>query len=397
MYNALTAQRILSIDAFRGITILVMIFVNELAGVQGIPLWMKHMPADADAMTFVDMVFPAFLFIVGMSIPFAINNRLSKGDNIGQLQLHILFRTIGLIVLGVFMVNAEGGYNEEAMGMSIALWSLLFYAGVILIWNVYTFKSKAVIYTLRAIGIALLLVLAFIYKGGEDGTQSLTPQWWGILGLIGWAYLIACILYQLLSGKLFAIIVAIGVCILFYAAGRSYMADSSAVMRWMSGQTGHATHTAIVLCGIAVSLIFFDTKQKRSDSQRFMFIFAFAAIVFIAGFVLRPYYTISKIYATPTWSLYSAGFCSLIFAFLYWLIDLKKISGWTAFFKPAASNPLLTYIIPFILYALFRLLHIEWPDLFYEGTVGIIWSAVYAITIMAFVIGLNKLKIKLQL
>ncbi|SKC56914.1 DUF5009 domain-containing protein [Ohtaekwangia koreensis] len=397
MYNALTTQRILSIDAFRGITILVMIFVNELAGVQGIPLWMKHMPADADAMTFVDMVFPAFLFIVGMSIPFAINNRLSKGDNIGQLQLHILFRTIGLIVLGVFMVNAEGGYNEEAMGMSIALWSLLFYAGVILIWNVYTFKSKAVIYALRVIGIALLLVLAFIYKGGEDGTQSLTPQWWGILGLIGWAYLIACILCQLLNGKLIAIIVAIGVCILFYAAGRSSMADSSSVMRWMSGQTGHATHTAIVLCGIAVSLMFFDTKQKRSDSQRFMFVFTFAAVIFIAGFVLRPHYTISKIYATPTWSLYSAGFCSLIFAFLYWLIDLKKISSWTAFFKPAASNPLLTYIIPFILYALFKLLHIEWPDLFYQGTVGVIWSAIYAIAIMAFVIGLNKLKIKLQL
>jgi hypothetical protein len=79
------------------------------------------------------------------------------------------------------------------------------------------------------------------------------------------------------------------------------------------------------------------------------------------------------------------------------LIDLKKISGWTAFFKPAASNPLLTYIIPFILYALFKLLHIEWPDLFYQGTVGIIWSAIYAITIMALVIGLNKLKIKLQL
>jgi heparan-alpha-glucosaminide N-acetyltransferase len=142
IHNALTTQRILSIDALRGITILVMIFVNELAGVQGIPIWMKHMPADADAMTFVDMVFPAFLFIVGMSIPFAINNRLSKGDNMWQLQLHILVRTIGLLVLGVFMVNAEGGYNEQAMGMPIALWSLLFYAGVILVWNVYTVEAK---------------------------------------------------------------------------------------------------------------------------------------------------------------------------------------------------------------------------------------------------------------
>src|SRR5258705_3231812 len=118
-YNQLSSERILSIDAFRGITILVMIFVNELAGIRDIPTWMKHMPADADAMSFVDVVFPAFLFIVGMSIPFALSYRLSKGDTTFQLQKHIAWRTIGLLVLGVFMVNTEEGYNEEAMGMSI--------------------------------------------------------------------------------------------------------------------------------------------------------------------------------------------------------------------------------------------------------------------------------------
>ena len=89
-YNQLSNERILSIDAFRGITILVMIFVNELAGKSDIPPWMKHMPADADAMSFVDVVFPAFLFIVGMSIPFAINSRLAKGDSFIKLQQHIL-------------------------------------------------------------------------------------------------------------------------------------------------------------------------------------------------------------------------------------------------------------------------------------------------------------------
>ena len=90
-YNQLTNERVLSIDAFRGITILVMIFVNELAGIRDIPSWMKHMPRDADAMSFVDVVFPAFLFIVGMSIPFAINSRLAKGCSFFQLQQHILF------------------------------------------------------------------------------------------------------------------------------------------------------------------------------------------------------------------------------------------------------------------------------------------------------------------
>ena len=104
-YDQLSKERIFSIDAFRGIVILVMIFVNALAGVRDIPPWMKHMPADSDAMSFVDVVFPAFLFIVGMSIPFAINNRLAKGKTFIQLSWYILFRTMGLLVLGFFMVN----------------------------------------------------------------------------------------------------------------------------------------------------------------------------------------------------------------------------------------------------------------------------------------------------
>ncbi|HXL58992.1 MAG TPA: DUF5009 domain-containing protein, partial [Chitinophagaceae bacterium] len=199
-YNQLSKQRILSIDAFRGITILVMIFVNELAGVRDIPQWMKHMPADADAMSFVDVVFPAFLFIVGMAIPFAINNRLMKGDSFIQLQQHILFRTLGLLVLGVFMVNAEGGnYNEALMGMPINLWALLFFAAVILVWKVYYTKSKILIYTLRAIGFIILIILAIIYKGTNG--EPITPRWWGILGLIGWAYLYSCIFYQLFKGN----------------------------------------------------------------------------------------------------------------------------------------------------------------------------------------------------
>ena len=161
-YNRLSNERVLSIDAFRGITILVMIFVNELAGVHDIPQWMKHMPRDADAMSFVDVVFPGFLFIVGMSIPFAISLRLKSRASFIQLQQHILFRTLGLLVLGFFMVNAEGGYDEKAMGISINLWSLLFFAAVILIWKVYRPSNKALIYTLRAVGFIILIILRFV-------------------------------------------------------------------------------------------------------------------------------------------------------------------------------------------------------------------------------------------
>ena len=57
-----TAHRVLSIDIFRGLTMAAMIFVNALAGVRGLPWWTYHAPAQVDVMTYVDMVFPFFLF-----------------------------------------------------------------------------------------------------------------------------------------------------------------------------------------------------------------------------------------------------------------------------------------------------------------------------------------------
>jgi len=397
IYNSLTTQRILSIDALRGITILVMIFVNELAGVEGVPLWMKHMPADADAMTFVDVVFPAFLFIVGMSIPFAINTRIIKGDGLFQLQWHILFRAIGLIMLGVFMVNAEGGYNEEAMGMSIATWSLLFYACVILVWNVYTIKNKIIVYVLRGVGVVGLLALAIIFRGG-DGSETIQPQWWGILGLIGWAYLIACTLYQLVKGSLTGLIICFVLCILFYIVGKlSAAAKEFEAVAWIGGQTGHAIHTLLVIGGIILSLLFFDQTKSKTTRRRFIEAFAFAGVMIVAGLILRPYYQISKIGATPTWALYSAATCTLIFIFLYWLIDIRKVKDWTIAFRPAATNPLLTYIIPFIILHLMVLFDIHWPDALYQAPVGIAWALVYAGIVMLMATGLNRLKIRLQL
>lgn len=396
IYNSLTTQRILSIDALRGITILVMIFVNELAGVEHVPDWMKHMPADADAMTFVDVVFPAFLFIVGMSIPFAINNRISKGDSLVQLQWHILFRAIGLMVLGVFMVNAEGGYNEEAMGISIALWSLLFYACVILVWNVYTFQNKIIIYILRGTGVVGLIVLALLFRGG-DGTETMQPQWWGILGLIGWAYLIASMLYQIVKGNLIGLIVCFTLCMVFYCVGKMPELKEIDMLRWIAVQTGHAIHTMLVVGGIILSLLFFNHTKSKTINRRFAEASIFAVAMIVVGFVLRPYYQISKIWATPTWALYSAAICTILFMFLYWLIDVRKVNAWTAFFRPAAQNPLLTYIIPFIILHLFNVLHWHWPNVLYDAPLGIVWSAAYAIIVMLLAAGLNKAKVKLQL
>jgi heparan-alpha-glucosaminide N-acetyltransferase len=395
-YNRLNNQRILSIDAFRGITILVMVFVNELAGMRNIPAWMKHMPADADAMSFVDVVFPAFLFIVGMSIPFAINNRLKKGDSFKQLQQHILFRTLGLLVLGFFMVNAEGGYDEALMRMSINLWTLLVFVAAILIWKVYYTKNKIFIYTLRTIGFIGLIILAFIYK--RENGAPITPRWWGILGLIGWAYFYSCIFYQLCKGNKYQLAALIAFCAAFYAIGSMQAVKDSTWLNWISAQKGNAAHTSIVLSGIVLTLIFFDETKPATTKKRFTQALVFTVLLFAVGYFLRPYFKISKIHATPTWCLYSAGFCCIVFAFLYWLIDMKKNKSWTSFLKPAASNPLLTYIIPDIIYYSTALFGISLlPEGLRYGWIGILWSVIFSFLVLGIASLLSRWRLKLQL
>jgi len=190
----------------------------------------------------------------------------------------------------------------------------------------------------------------------------------------------------------------IAVCVAFYAVGRMPGVEHSPRWSWISARKGDAAHTSIVLCGIIVTLLFFETTKPMAVTKRFINAIAFAVLLFIAGYFLRPWFKISKIYATPTWCLYSAAFCTIIFSFLYWLIDRKKIVRWTNFFKPAASNPLLTYIIPDIIYYLSALAGIVIvPHFCRSGWPGILWSAFFAVAVMGIVILLNKMKLKLQL
>ena len=387
--------RVLAIDAFRGITILVMIFVNMLAGVSGMPPWMGHVAAGVDGMTFPDVVFPAFLFIVGMSIPFAMAQRQAAGDTGWKLWRHVLARAAGMLVFGVFMVNAEAGYNEAAMGMTIHVWSLLFYGCAILVWAVYRVANKPLVIALRLAGVAGLIALALVFRGGADGNGRLSPQWWGILGLIGWAYLYATIAWRLMRARPLPIALTVLACVAWYCAFNTGEAGSPALWKLMAEQSGNAIHTAIALCGVLTTLIFFTNGRPRT--QPFGNALVFAAALAAAAFALRPWFTISKIAATPSWALYSAAICVLLFAAIYWLVDLKLQRGWVALLRPAAANPLLTYIIPFIIFALMETLNLAFPSVLGAGMPGLIWAVAYALIVMALASVLNRMHIKLQL
>src|SRR3990170_2351014 len=105
--KAIAITRVASIDILRALTMVLMIFVNDLWSLKDIPAWLGHVERGVDGIGLADVVFPAFLFIVGLSLPFAVDNRRKKDDTELQLVMHVLVRTIALLVLGEFLVIGE--------------------------------------------------------------------------------------------------------------------------------------------------------------------------------------------------------------------------------------------------------------------------------------------------
>ncbi len=397
------SERILSIDVFRGFTIFMMIFVNDLAGILNIPIWMQHMPADVDGMTFVDLVFPAFLFIVGMSIPLAYKSRKKKGFSDLNILFHTTIRTIGLIILGLFMLNS-GRYNDELAILPKAIWKLLFYIGLILLWNQYPSESKTKHFKfsyLKILGGLILSFLALVFRAGtKESTQWFVTSWWGILGLIGWAYLFGSVIFFLFKTKnISTYIGAIALLVSIYILDKTnnlQFLDFINNTLWLAGHV--CSHTAIVLAGIVTSIVITEKVISESYIKKILWVLSFSFFLLLLGFFFRPFYGISKIYSTPTWVLYSSAICCLLFCFFYWIIDILKFQKWTKLLQPAGSNPLLAYILPDIFYLIVSFFGVSiWGKYLSSGISGIFRSLVFAILIVGLTSLLGKLKIRLHL
>jgi heparan-alpha-glucosaminide N-acetyltransferase len=370
------AQRVIAIDLLRAITMILMIFVNDLWSLQGVPAWLEHVAPGVDGIGLSDVIFPAFLFIVGLSLPFAIDARRLKGDSTNELIMHVIWRSVALLVMGVFLVNGES-INEEATGMARLVWNPVCCLCFILIWNKYPDNMNKIIpYVLRGAAIATLLIFAIVYRGGEAGNlETFAPHWWGILGLIGWAYLVTGIITVLARNNISVIATAW----VFFAV-LSMLYHAKLVPEFLSfipGAILGGTLTGLSVGGVLTALIF---KQFKGENGKLtLILIAISAVLIVLSLITRPYWGLAKLGATPAWLFLCSAFTILTFIVVYWIADVYGKEKWFSIIRPAGTATLLCYLIPYFAYATTWLFGIHLPEFVLIGGVGLIKSFLFAL------------------
>jgi predicted acyltransferase len=389
-------NRIASIDIFRALTMLLMIFVNDLWTLHDIPVWLEHTKADEDGMGLADVVFPAFLFIVGLSIPFAIKARINKGDSRVKVMLHIIRRSLALVIMGFFMVNQDS-FRSDIPELYRNIWQVCMILAFLLIWNNYENKKvmgKIPVWLLQALGILGLLLLALFFKGGTpENPQWMSPQWWGILGLIGWAYLLCSAIYLFAQTRFWTILIAWIVLYLLNLLEFLPLAKNFPQPLLIISSSNYA----LVMSGVLATLIY---MQTRNSGKKLLFpaLLVIPAIIALAyGFAVRPLWGISKIMATPSWTAICAGISFAFFALIYLVADVLNYSRWACIIMPAGTSALTCYLLPGLVYPLLWPLQQLLPESFLEGWVGLLKSLLFALLIIVLTGLLEKIKIRLKI
>lgn len=391
-------NRLDSIDIFRAVTMFLMIFVNDLWTLEGVPKWLEHSAGPDDAMGFSDIIFPCFLFIVGLSIPFAIANRKSKGDSDTTVLMHIGERTFALLLMGFFTVNLENAHSE--MMVSKYVWQIAMVVAFFLIWNVYPADpGKRSFYTLlKFSGYIILAVLAIIYKGGEGNEVTwMKPHWYGILGLIGWSYLLCATIYLFILDRTVLIVMAWLFFIVFNLADFAGLLEFFDEVKEKVWIVGSGSMPGFTMGGVLTSVIYRKYSSRVSPMIFITILLALGVISLSYGFGTRPFWGISKIRATPAWLGLCSGISFMSFAFFYWLTDLKNKSSWAQVLKPAGTSTLTCYLIPYVWYAVITLAGISLPMIVRTGIAGIMKSLLFSLIVVMLTGVINKIGVKLKI
>lgn len=400
-------QRNVGIDIFRALTMFTMIFVNDFWKVHDIPSWLDHARYGEDFMGLADTVFPCFLFVVGMSIPFAIESRFAKGLSGQSTIAHILSRTLALLVMGAFITNSEARLSPDAPYPVGIYWILMFVA-FILLWNHYpkadTQAKKRLFFILKIIGAGILVYLAITFRSAKGNVFNAS---WGILGAIGWTYLVCAMIYIYSRDRL-RYLIPVWICFVIICILGSKMNEASGGEAILAIprpnfynevlsilHTGNGALPAFTMGGIILSILGVRFGKMQWKIQ-LAWAAGISALFLVAGIIARNFWILSKISATPTWIAYVTAIAIITYAIISIAAE-KGLASWFNILKPAGVATLTVYLMPYVSYALADLTGIILPDPLTHGFMSIINCICFSLAIIWTTWLLGRIGIKLKI
>lgn len=315
---AVRAERLRALDAFRGITIAGMILVNSPGS------WRVYGPlrhADWNGWTPTDLIFPFFLFIVGVAITFALGRRVQRGDARRAIVAKILRRMVIIFALGLFL-NTFPYFT----------WTHLRIPGVL--------QRIALCY-----GAAALLVLTTGAAAQAAVASVLVLGYWAVMALVpvpghgegGFgpgSNLAAYLDNALLAGHLWH---------------RQW--DPEGIL---STFPAIATTLAGVLTGHWL-------RSDRDPVERVAGLFAAGNVAVVTGMIMGLWFPINKNLWSSSFVVFTAGMAMNFLAGCYWLIDVYGFQRWATPFIIYGTNPILAYLLSSLAYRVLLLWRVPGP------------------------------------
>jgi len=303
--------RLASIDALRGFDMFWIIgggtFFASMAKVHSHPVTntIRRQLAHVrwEGFRFEDLIFPLFLFIVGVVMPFSLTRRIERGASRSMLYLHILKRSVVIILLGLIM-NGLLRFDWAEMrwpGVLQRIGLCYFLAAIIVVNTKWRAQAIIVAATLVLYWLAMILIPV-----PEHGAGVLTME--GCLS--------SYIDQQLIPGRL------------YYGYG-----DNEGLISTLPA-------TCTVLLGALAGCWL---RSERSGNRKAAGLALAGVVSLLVGLLWSLRFPIIKIIWTSSYTLVAGGLSLLLLALFYWIIDVKGYRKWAFFFIVIGMNPITVY------------------------------------------------------
>ena len=324
-------SRLLSLDVLRGITIAGMIMVNNPGSWDSIYAPLGH--AQWNGLTPTDLVFPFFMFIMGVSMYLSYKKfdfKISTQTFTKLLRRSVLLFLIGLGI-GWFGLSMRhfNGLSAENMGLFERIWAA--------VSDIENLRTLGVLQRLALVSFfGALTVLLFKPKR--------IPWIIGFILLFYWILMAVTGSYMQDENSLVAIIdrAVLGVSHMY----TDHLPDGTAVVFDPEGILSTLPCIAHVLLGFWAGKLISETKELGEKIQK---LFIFGTILLFLGFLLDYGFPINKKIWSSSFVLATCGLGSLFLGLLIWIIDIKQKRKWSVFFESFGVNPMFVYVIAALL------------------------------------------------